>query len=271
MINNLKTTQQRDNLHQQKFDLKKFKLLGGTSGKKAMENFNFSFTDVSQIKRLLQNELLTSLPDDDFLRLLPSFEPISLEAGQQLDNMLLQQGVIYFPEDAVISNLFVSSQGSTIETSMVGKEGLVGIGALLDCDESVHLPQVTIAGRALRIKTETLKREFQENLTLRTMLLSYINAQSSEVARRTSCIAFHWAIPRFCTWLLMLHERVGNERLCLTQDQISHALGVHRPSITHAAQNLRSEGLIDYSRGYILLKNLTGLKKAACDCYPETH
>jgi CRP-like cAMP-binding protein len=271
MINNYKTTHQRDNLHQQTLDLKKFRRLGETSGKKAVENFNFSFTDVSQIKRLLQNQLLTSLPDEDFLRLLPNFEPVSLEAGQQLDGLRQQQDVIYFPEDAVISNLFVSRHGSTIETSMVGKEGLVGIDALLESDESVHLPQVTIAGRALRIKTETLKREFQENLTLRTTLLGYINAQSSEVARRTSCIAFHWAVPRFCTWLLMLHERVGSERLCLTQDQISHALGVHRPSITHAAQSLRSEGLIDYSRGYITIKNLAGLKKAACDCYPETH
>lgn len=240
-----------------------------TDAPKIGSKANFSFTDTSQVKRLLSNQILINLPDDDFVRLLPEFELVSLRQGQQLDDYTNNFSGIYFPEDAVISNLHILSHGATIETSMVGKEGLVGLDAVFDLSNPTMMPHVTIPGRALRVRGDVIKREFYSNPSFQRLLLNYLHEYHALISRRTGCIAFHWAISRFCTWLLMLKDRVGSNRLSLTQDQISQSLGVHRPSITHAAQSLRDEGLIDYSRGHITLKNIAGLKKSACDCYSE--
>lgn len=250
-------------------NLSKFVRLGKSLEKSAGEDLTSAFQNVSQIRRLLSNHLLNNLPDEDFVRLLPSFEPISLRAGQQLDDFSGSVSVVFFPEDAVISTLCILPHGATIETSMTGREGLVGLEAIFNLEWSNLIPQVVIAGRALKVKTDILKKELRENANFQSLLLSYSQMQNAQTARRTGCIAFHRAVSRFSTWLLMLNERGGSSRLNLTQDQISQALGVHRPSITHAAQSLRDEGLIDYSRGQIVLKNIAGLKKNACDCYTE--
>ena len=55
----------------------------------------------------------------------------------------------------------------------------------------------------------------------------------------------------------------------LTQEQIARSLGVHRPSLTHIAQNLRERKIIDYVRGKIFILNQADLEKAACSCFLE--
>jgi hypothetical protein len=79
---------------------------------------------------LLTNKLLVTLPGDDFARLLPQLEPISLFAGQELNS---NAGIdfVYFPETAVISHLYILEDGSSIGVAMVGKEGIVGLSVIL--------------------------------------------------------------------------------------------------------------------------------------------
>ncbi|HXQ69238.1 MAG TPA: cyclic nucleotide-binding domain-containing protein, partial [Pyrinomonadaceae bacterium] len=63
--------------------------------------------------------------------LIPHFRVVSLERNQ----VLYEQGdtieYVYFPIDAVVSGLAIMEDGTTMETSMVGPEGLVGISAIL--------------------------------------------------------------------------------------------------------------------------------------------
>jgi Mn-dependent DtxR family transcriptional regulator len=44
-------------------------------------------------------------------------------------------------------------------------------------------------------------------------------------------------------------------------------LGSARPTVSLAAENLRSEGLIDYSRGVVHIIDPKGLSLRACECY----
>ena len=51
----------------------------------------------------------------------------------------------------------------------------------------------------------------------------------------------------------MAQDRLNTESLNLTQEIISHALGVPRTGVTMAAGALQRAGLIRYSRGKIMI------------------
>jgi hypothetical protein len=53
----------------------------------------------------------------------------------------------------------------------------------------------------------------------------------------------------------------------LTQEFISHMLGVRRTSVSLSAHALQRAGLIRYSRGHIKILSRDGLKESACECY----
>jgi hypothetical protein len=52
----------------------------------------------------------------------------------------------------------------------------------------------------------------------------------------------------------------------VTQEFISMMLGVHRPTVSTAANILQMAGLISYSRGNMRILNAEGLQNGACEC-----
>src|SRR5690349_2792288 len=95
-----------------------------------------------------KNELLKELlnlpgigPD-----LLQELRVVSLGVNQ----VLYEQGdkieYLYFPLDCVVSSLAIMEDGTTLETSMVGCEGVVGISTVLGSDLSRQWSWVTVAG-----------------------------------------------------------------------------------------------------------------------------
>lgn len=65
----------------------------------------------------------------------------------------------------------------------------------------------------------------------------------------------------------MLDDRSEKNKLVFTHDQIAFFLGVHRPSVTIIAQDLRNNGIIDYLRGRIFILDRQKLEASACECY----
>jgi hypothetical protein len=53
----------------------------------------------------------------------------------------------------------------------------------------------------------------------------------------------------------------------MTQEFLSHMLGVRREGVTHAAGALQELGLISYVRGHIKTSDQAGLEKHVCECY----
>jgi CRP-like cAMP-binding protein len=65
----------------------------------------------------------------------------------------------------------------------------------------------------------------------------------------------------------MTHDRVNSNQLEMTQEFISHMLGVRREGVTHAAQNLQERELISYVRGRIKILDRPKLEAQVCECY----
>ncbi|MEP6922959.1 MAG: Crp/Fnr family transcriptional regulator [Pyrinomonadaceae bacterium] len=226
-----------------------------------------TLAETLKLKNLFSNQILTALPDKDFARLLPHLQLVSLSSGEELCHPGGTLRYIYFPENAVISYLHVLADGNSTEIAMMGRESIVGLPEVFGSYSSPYCTQVTVSGNALRINAEILRNEFWRCGMLQKIIYNNLNSHLAQISQKVVCNIHHQAESRFCTWLLMLQDRVLSKDLKLTQDQIARYLGVHRPSITHIAQALRERGIINYVRSRISILNRRGLEKIACECY----
>ena len=71
----------------------------------------------------------------------------------------------------------------------------------------------------------------------------------------------------FLPLALDLAGMLGSEHVPLTQEFLSHMLGVRRTSVSLCAHTLQKSGLIQYARGKIKIIDREGLKECACECY----
>jgi CRP-like cAMP-binding protein len=72
---------------------------------------------------------------------------------------------------------------------------------------------------------------------------------------------------RLARWLLLSLDRLPGNELKMTQELISHMLGVRREGVTEAAGKLQKKGAIRYSRGKITVLDRPLLERLSCECY----
>lgn len=216
---------------------------------------------------LLTNKLLSALPSDDFARLFPHLELVSLAAGEVLYKMDEGMRFAYFPETAVVSHLYILNEGGMTEADMVGREGMVGLSAVFGAPTPSYVTEVALAGNALRVRTDSLRQEFARGGALQQLLLKYAGARIALLARRAVCNGNHRVEERLCTWLMMMYDRAGEYPLALTHERISRHLGTRRAGVTSAATMLRDRGVIDYTRGLIRILDRQMMEMSACECY----
>jgi CRP-like cAMP-binding protein len=216
---------------------------------------------------LLSNRLLASLPPNEFERLLPHVEPVNLSTGEDLYRFEGGINFAYFPETAVVAHLYLMADGNTTESALIGREGVAGLSALFNARQPNYLTRVLVAGSAMRIRMDVLKQEFGCGGALQRVLLAYAGLRMAQVSQRAACSGSHTVRERLCCWLLMVHDRVGEDRLPLTHERIATHLGVRRAGITETAIELRDRGLIVYTRGLVRILDRPRLEAAACECY----
>ena len=215
-----------------------------------------------------QNELLAGLlAISDPNRLLAESRVVQLTANQ----VLYEQGdtieCVYFPLDCVISGMAIMEDGTTVETSMIGREGLVGISSVLGSGVSRDWTWVLTNGNALQLEVRSLDKVIvNHELALKTFLKGY-RSLLVQVSQRCVCNTRHTILERLSCWLLMIHDRVGGTNLKLTQEMIASRVGARRAGITVAAGILQEMGGIEYRRGQLHISNRKVLDRAVCECY----
>lgn len=199
--------------------------------------------------------------------LAPHLRLVSLERNQ----VLYEQGdtidFVYFPIDSVVSNLAIMEDGTTLETSMMGPEGLVGVSSILGSGKSRQWLWVLVNGTALQLEAKLLDRLFLDNEIALKSLLRFYRSMVTQVSQRCVCNTRHTVMDRLCCWLLMLHDRVGGGNLRLTQEMIASRLGARRAGITVAAGTLQASRAIEYRRGQLHITDRDVLEQAVCECY----
>jgi CRP-like cAMP-binding protein len=221
---------------------------------------------VSAAGSTIRNQLVALL-GDDAAPLLAHFEPVTLEFRAKLLEANQQIPYVYF-FDAGVGSLITSLQeGGWIEVGTVGREGLLGVQAVLGDSVSPTHAFVQIAGHGNRIESERLRRIMRDSPKIERVFLRYVQAFLSQVSQGTACNRAHSIEERCARWLLMTHDRVDGNQFELTQEFLGQMLGVRRASVNVVATLLQRAGYITYARGRVTIVDRGGLEGAACECY----
>lgn len=215
----------------------------------------------------MDNRLLAALAADEYQRLLPSLELVTLSLGELIRESGGQQGYVYFPTTCIVSFLYTLAEGLTVEVGLTGNEGVVGVPLFLGGNTSPYRAIVQIAGAAFRMRANVVQREFSGSRGFQLLLLRYTQALITQISQTAACNRLHSVEKRLCRWLLMCHDRVPSDEILMTQEFISNMLGGRRESVTVAAGHLQDAGLIQYSRGHIRVLDRNGMEAFVCECY----
>jgi CRP-like cAMP-binding protein len=213
------------------------------------------------------NSLLAALPRKVREHLRGSFEQVMLTYGEVLYEPGEQIKYVYFPNDSLVSLLTLVDRHQALEVGLVGREGMVGIPLSLGVAISPVRALVQGTGTAMRMKVAPFLRELRQSQALQRELHRYTYALMAQVTQTAACNRFHFVEARLARWLLMTHDRMQSSPFRLTQEFLSHMLGVRRVGVTKAARTLQHNKLIRYSRGNITILDRKGLESACCSCY----
>jgi CRP-like cAMP-binding protein len=213
-----------------------------------------------------ENYLIRALRPADRARVERCLEPVDLPLGHTLSEAGVPMHHAYFPAAGVIS-LVNEMQEGTVEVGTVGREGMLGVPILLYADRTTTRAFMQVEGSGWRCTAEDLLACVREVPAFNRLLHRYMLALFEQVGQSAACNRLHSLEERCARWLLMVHDRVGDELLPLKQSFLADMLGVHRPAVTIAAGALQSAGLIRYSRGRVHILDRPGLEAAACPCY----
>lgn len=213
------------------------------------------------------NQLLATLPRNEYKKLLPHLEPVDLAFGEVLYEPHARIRHVYFPNDCLVSLLTSVDAHRFTEVGLVGPEGMVGVPVALGITASPFLAVVQGGGTALRMKTTNLARKFSTSPSLQRELYRFTHLLMTQVAQTAACNRFHVVTQRMARWLLMTRDRVNSNEFRITQEFLARMLGVRRVGVTEAATSLQRRKLIGYSRGTLTILDPKDLAAAACGCY----
>lgn len=213
------------------------------------------------------NHLLACLPQADYEALLPALEPMPMPLGLAVYESGGPQGFVYFPTDSIVSLLYVLESGASTEIAVTGREGVVGIALFMGGETTPSRAVVQSAGHAYRVRAAILKRRFESSSELQHLLLRFTQALITQMTQTAVCNRHHAVEQQLCRWLLLMLDRLSASELRMTQQLIADMLGVRREGVTEAAGKLQADGLIEYSRGRIVVLDRARLESRACECY----
>ena len=214
-----------------------------------------------------RNRLLAALPHDVLSSLRSHLRPISLTRGMVLCETDEPLRRVYFVETGAVSVVTVFAEGASAEMATVGREGVVGIAALLGGEHALGRYVVSMRGLALAIETSRFRSALRDSAALRAACEAYAQVFLAHLLQNVACNATHNVEQRCARWLLTGADRTEGDTFELTQEYLAEMLGVRRSTVTDIAGALRRAGVIRYRRGTITVLDRQRLEAAACECY----
>ena len=210
------------------------------------------------------NLLLDSLPPSLRGRLERDLTEVHLKTHE----VVLEAGVgdrdVYFPINCVLSLVSQVSDGQSVATAVIGREGMIGLSLFAKTANLRAVVQVD--GAALKMPADAFIHYLDEP-EFRSVVDGFWERILASACQSAACQAFHTAEQRLARWLLTIRDRVEVDELPVTQDFLASMLGVYRPTVTVAARILQAADLIHYRYGKVTLVDRAGLEDTACECY----
>jgi CRP-like cAMP-binding protein len=213
-----------------------------------------------------QNYLLRGLSDAEYRRLLPSLEPVRLPRPTELEAANEPVRFVYFPTSGVASIVAIDEGGESVDTAMVGREGMTGLVVFLGTDQSPVRTIVQVPMTGVRMDADRLREEIVRGGTLVRLLQRHTQVVMITMAQLILCNRTHRLDQRAARWLLQVDDRVDERPFGVTQEFLAQMIGVQRPALSVAMRQFKDDGLVRYSRGQISIADRDGLAARSCAC-----
>jgi CRP-like cAMP-binding protein len=218
-------------------------------------------------KTASQNLILSRLSNVDLALLEPHLERVDLPLRKSLERSGKPIKTVYFPESGFASVVANGNSSRPIEVGLIGREGMTGLPVVLGGDRNEHETYMQAAGSGQCIRASHLRQAIDQSISLHRALLRYAQAFLSQATRTAVANGRSKIEERLARWLLMAADRLDNGELPLTHEFLAMMLGVRRPGVTVAIQELQREGLISRRRGRIVILDRAGLEKLSDGTY----
>lgn len=216
---------------------------------------------------LVHNDLLRSLATDDFAAFAPHLQHVELPRLMVLTTAGVVPTHAYFFESGLGSIIAKTREDIKTEVGVVGRDGMVEVGLLLDAEHAPFDTFMQIGGDGLCLPAEALTGLLDTRPTLRRRMLRYAQSTFVQVAYAAMANATHTVEERLARWLLMSADRLGSPQVPLTHEFLSLMLAVRRPSVTVALHVLEGEHWIRSRRGMVTITDRAGMEEFAGDIY----
>ena len=170
------------------------------------------------------NYLLSTLSADDLASLRRHFRTIELRAGRILAHPGDEIRNIYFPHSGIISFTVETVDGHLVQTSMVGRDGVIGAAQALDGGVSLNQIVAQVSATASVIDRDALRDAVSAGSAFRNVLASHEQFFVADIQQTAVCNALHTVEARMCRWLLRMMD-LSKTKLQLTQDQLAAMIG----------------------------------------------
>jgi CRP-like cAMP-binding protein len=214
------------------------------------------------------NRLLAALPPADLALLAPHLHSVSLEQDAVLVRCGDRIERVYFPHSGTVSLMVDMPNGETVATAVIGREGAIGGLTVLGMSPSYLTAIVQVPGMASQISTSRFHAVVSQSARVRRAVETYNKVLFAQFLQVAACNALHPVRARMARWLLHIRDRIDSNDIPITQEAVSHLLGVRRTTVTLAVNKLRMSGAVRYDRrGQIEIVDRPRLEEAACECY----
>jgi CRP-like cAMP-binding protein len=213
------------------------------------------------------NTILLAIPDEEFSAVRRNLEYVELPHHMSLYEPRQKIEAVYFLNSGMISLVFRTNEGESVEVGVVGNEGFAPVQAAAGLRSGPHEAIMQINGEGFRMGVEAMETALKTCPQFQTMLNRYAAVHGLQVAQTAGCNRLHDLDQRLARWLLLTQDRVGSGLLKITHDFLATMLGTDRPSVTLAAGSLQKRKIIEYSHGSVRVLNRKKLESSACECY----
>jgi CRP-like cAMP-binding protein len=212
------------------------------------------------------NHLLRALPDEEFDRISAALEPVRLDRSAELESANEEIAYVYFPTSGVASILALDEGGESVDTAMIGREGMTGLPVFLGTRQSPVRTIVQVPLTGVRMRSEALLEELARSGTLVRLLQRHAQVVMVTMAQLILCNRMHRLDQRAARWLLQVDERVDEKPFHVTQEFLAQMIAVRRPGLSVVMRQFKDAGLVHYSRGQISIADHHGLAEKSCGC-----
>jgi len=213
------------------------------------------------------NFLLRTLDAGDYDSLVAKGKVVKLKFRKQLYGQDKRIDSVYFPLTCMVSLLVSTDSQPKMEMATVGREGVVGAAEVMQAQGAMGLNLIQIPGAALQIPAAAFLGEMTSRPATEKHMNRHLYALTRQILHGAACNRLHSMEERCARWLLMTHDRAGQDNFPLTQEFLSHMLGVRRSTVNVATGMLKKAGFIRYVRGQLTIIDRPGLESASCECY----